>query len=197
MSEAFRVLFVCTGNICRSPAAARLLQAALARSPAADGAKILVTSAGTHGLVGYGIDPPVVRALAAWQVDSDGHQARRLGAAEVAEADLVLGATRVHRAAAVSLHPKAVHYAYTITEFARLASSVLGRPGYAAAGPVELMAEVRRLRGTVRAPHPGADDVADPYGRSAAEHAAAVTAIAAASDVIAAALLRAGEKPTA
>ncbi|MFN2560552.1 MAG: low molecular weight phosphatase family protein, partial [Jatrophihabitans sp.] len=48
---AFAVLFVCTGNVCRSPLAERLMRARLA-----PGLPVAVSSAGTMGLSGYPID---------------------------------------------------------------------------------------------------------------------------------------------
>lgn len=190
MSEPFRVLFVCTGNICRSPAAERLLGAAL-RPAAAGPARILIASAGTHALVGFPTDPPTANALLQRRIDPGRHLARTLTAVQVAEADLVLGATRAHRAAAASLYPRAVHYSYTVTEFARLAAGVISRPGFVPQGPVALLADVRAARGIVRAAKPADDDIADPYGRSDNAHAATVAAIAAATEVIADALTRA------
>ncbi|HWD43239.1 MAG TPA: low molecular weight phosphotyrosine protein phosphatase, partial [Actinomycetota bacterium] len=46
---AFGVLFVCTGNICRSPTAEALARRELARYP---GAPIQLSSAGSHALEG-------------------------------------------------------------------------------------------------------------------------------------------------
>lgn len=189
MSEPFRILFVCTGNICRSPAAERLLQAAL-QPPQPGDAEILVASAGTHALIGYPIDPATASALVDRRIDAQRHEARTLTVANVAEADLVLGATRAHRAAAVSLYPKAVHYSYTVNEFARLVVNVLSEPGYEPSSPASLLANVRAARGVVRAANPTDDDLADPYGHTAGEHSVAVATIAAATEVMAVALSR-------
>lgn len=190
MSEPFRVLFVCTGNICRSPAAEHLLRTAL-RQRLGGEASILVASAGTHALVGWPTDPPTAAALLLRQIDPGDHLARTLTAAEVAQADLVLGATRAHRAAAVTLYPRAVRYSYTVCEFARLAGSVIDRPDYVPQSLPALLDDVRSVRGIVRAADPHDDDVADPYGHRDDAHGAAVAAIATATEVIADALARA------
>ncbi len=189
MSAPFHILVVCTGNICRSPAAERLLRAAFQPASPAD-AQFRITSAGTYAMVGWPIDPPTAEALRWRRIDPGGHQARSLLAAEIADADLVLTATREHRAAGVLLYPKAVRYAYTLREFARLAASVVGQPGYAQQPPHALLAEVRAQRGQLRPADPLNDDIGDPYGLSGAEHSATVAEIAAATDVIAGALSR-------
>ena len=59
MNEAspFSILVVSTGNVCRSPAAERLLQQRL-------GPTVTVESAGTFGLVGEPIAAPMAQLLA-------------------------------------------------------------------------------------------------------------------------------------
>ncbi|HVF19620.1 MAG TPA: hypothetical protein VNA14_05200, partial [Mycobacteriales bacterium] len=98
-------------------------------------------------------------------------RARRLICDMVTSADLVLGATREHRSAAVSLNPRGSARTFTIREFARLVSLV-DVPALPAEDPVEraraLVAAAAGQRGMVWVP-PDEDDVADPYGRGAAE----------------------------
>ena len=159
----FRVLHVCTGNICRSPVAEHLMRAALAGRNV-EGVEVL--SAGTHGLVGEGVFPHAATELSQRGIDSAGFRARRLTADLVAEADLVLGATREHRAAAVTLQPRAASRTFTLREFDRLLSVVVptGLPD----DPVErarlLVAQAAGQRGLIRADRPEDDDVTDPYG---------------------------------
>lgn len=163
--DRFRLLFVCTANICRSPMAERLARARLCAAgvPAAE---VDVGSAGVHGHDGAAMDPRAVAALAARGVTPDGFMARTLTAPMVAEADLVLTAQRRHRAAAVTLAPPAHAKVFTILEFARLARHVdqvrLGAAGPGARGR-ELVRHAARLRGTIPPSETG-DDIADPYG---------------------------------
>lgn len=81
------ILFVCTGNICRSPMAEGLLRHML--PPEARGT-CHVHSAGTHGLDGEPAAPHAVGAAAALGVDIRGHRARSLDPEMVCQADLIL-----------------------------------------------------------------------------------------------------------
>lgn len=96
-----RILFVCTGNICRSPVAERMLrQLAVGR-----GLHLDVSSAGTRALNGQPMHPESRRVLQERGIDPGGFQSRMLTPRLVAEAEVVLGMTRDHRAAARQLAP--------------------------------------------------------------------------------------------
>jgi protein-tyrosine phosphatase len=175
----YTILCVCTGNICRSPAAERLLSARL-------GPEVRVVSAGTIGVVGRGIEPEMAAHLNALGVPDVGFAARRLTAADVREADLVLGLSREHRGAAVELAPAAVRRAFTLLEFARLVSEV--EPAELPDGSV-----AERLRAVVplvtsrrrRVAAADLDDVVDPYRISQQAYDESFFAIRGAVDAIA------------
>ena len=173
MDDQFRILVVCTGNVCRSPLAERMIRARLV-SALGDGAgRFSVTSAGTRSLVGHPMDPRAAAAAGAFGVDTHDFASRSLTAADVAQADLVLTATREHRARAVRLHPRAHRYAFTIREFSRLVGSL---PTGVVDGddPVLrarlLVAGAGARRGAVRPRRPEDDDVADPVGGATHVH---------------------------
>jgi protein-tyrosine phosphatase len=159
------VLTVCTGNICRSPMAEALLRAGLAaRLPEQEAARVEVSSAGTHGYEGAPMEPHARTALAALGVDGEQFRARALVAEHVEGADLVLAATREHRAAAVLLDPSAAGRTFTLRELARLTAGVEALPGEdVVARGHALVAAAAGARGTLRPSRPGDDDVADPY----------------------------------
>ena len=117
-----RVLTVCTGNICRSPFLERALQAELDRSWGHG--EVAVASGGTGALAGHPMEPHARALLEAQGYAADGFVARDLSTAMVADADLVLTATRAHRGKVMALHPRAVRYTFTFREFAHLASGL-------------------------------------------------------------------------
>jgi protein-tyrosine phosphatase len=166
-----RVLTVCTGNICRSPFLERALQAELDRSWGRGG--IEVSSGGTGALSGHPMEGQARALLEAQGYAADGFVARDLTTAMVADADLVLTATRAHRGRVMTLHPKAVRYTFTFREFGHLASGLTaeelrGAPGEADQ-PREHVARVVSLAAGQRgvgAPLVDTEaDVVDPYRR--------------------------------
>ena len=90
-----RVLFVCTGNICRSPTAEGVFRAVVERAGLAD--RIVVDSAGTHGYhVG---EPPDARATAHAKrrgYDLSSLRARRVKPDDFERFDLILACDRGH-----------------------------------------------------------------------------------------------------
>ncbi|WP_050758277.1 low molecular weight phosphatase family protein [Xylanimonas cellulosilytica] len=149
---------MCTGNICRSPALELLLSTAL------DGS-VTVTSAGTRGLPGWGVSPPMAALLAADGISADGFASRALTASDVRGADLVLTLTAAHRSRVLEDEPLALRRTLSLGELARLSSAV-------PVGAVVGADDAARLGSLVRASlaqrhrFPGAhseDDVVDPY----------------------------------
>ncbi|WP_438363667.1 low molecular weight protein-tyrosine-phosphatase [Streptomyces marincola] len=104
--EPYRVCFVCSGNICRSPMAEAVLRARLAE--AGLGAHVLVDSAGTGGWhAGDPADPRATAALVAAGYDARpaDHTARQFEAEWFPRYDLVVALDRGHARALRRLAP--------------------------------------------------------------------------------------------
>ncbi|WOP17620.1 hypothetical protein [Raineyella sp. LH-20] len=188
MAAPFRILTVCTGNVCRSPVAEFLLRHAL-------GPGVEVASAGVAALVDAPVDPPMVdRLRTGGVVDTAGFRARRLTAAMIQEADLILAMTRDHRADVVTEVPQALGRTFTLTEYAAiLARWADGRTFYTVRTSdrlAEFTAEAARLRGTVRFDAPAEYDVPDPFRAAPEVYDLAYDRIGAAVAAIAAVLRR-------
>ncbi|MER5326618.1 hypothetical protein [Streptosporangium roseum] len=170
----FRILYVCTGNLCRSPLAERLTRSVLGPCPA-----LQVISAGTRAEPGRQMAERARHVLVRLGGDPGGFVSRSLTSELLAAADLVLTATTEHRAESVAGHPPAAARAFTIAEFGILARAVPAAAVVCHDDPVRraraLVTEVRALRGLVRVDRP---DIPDPYGRSRRAHRAAGRAIA-------------------
>lgn len=79
-----KILFVCVGNVCRSPMAASILSARLADKT------FTISSAGVGALVGKPIDPMAAEILEKHGFQADEHRATQLQRAHVQDADLIL-----------------------------------------------------------------------------------------------------------
>ena len=165
-TDVFRVLHVCTGNICRSPLAEHLMREGLRKRLGDEADRFVIESAGTWGHTGSPMEAHALSTLASYEVDGSAFGARELVAEHVVAADLILGATREHRAAAVVLHPRAAARTFTLREFARLTAAV-DPSSLPTADPVEraraLVAAAAGNRGLVPPQRPRDDDVDDPY----------------------------------
>ena len=159
-----QVLMVCTGNICRSPMMERILRAAVEER----GLRVSVASAGTQAREGEPMQPFAAATLSDHGLDAGGFHATPLTEALITTADLVVAATREHRAHIVGLVPGAVRRTFTLLELARIASSAPPPPASDTAATVvrlrETVAWAAQMRGSVRRPTDGADDLDDPLG---------------------------------
>ena len=182
-ADRFRLLFVCTGNICRSAVAERLARRGLLQRLGPD-APVDVASAGTEGLAGHPMDAEALRALQELGGDADGFLARRLSLQHTNDVDLVLTATRAHRAAVARLAPLLMRRTFTLREFDRLAAEVditaLPRRAGGIARMRAAVDEAAEVRGLTSPTTVELDDVVDPYRRSSEVHAATAAQIAAA-----------------
>ena len=94
-SDPFRVIFVCTGNICRSPMAEVVLRA-LAEQRGL-GTRVLSRSAGTGDWhLGERADQRTLESLSRRGYDGSAHRAKQFSAASFAENDLIVALDRTH-----------------------------------------------------------------------------------------------------
>ncbi|HEU4619144.1 MAG TPA: low molecular weight protein-tyrosine-phosphatase [Gammaproteobacteria bacterium] len=85
----WRILFVCMGNICRSPTAEGVFRKVWQQT--APELQLLLDSAGTHGYhIGEPPDPRAQRAAARRGIDLSASRARRIGLEDFERFDLIL-----------------------------------------------------------------------------------------------------------
>ncbi len=112
------ILLVCSGNTCRSPMGAAILNDLLRRRGL--DRCYLAESAGTCALDGEAASPEAVRIMAERGLDLSDHRSRRVSGDIVAGARLILTMERRHKQAILDLYPGAADRTFTLKEFARL-----------------------------------------------------------------------------
>lgn len=104
-TDKHRVLFVCTGNICRSPTAEGVLRHRA--ETAGLGERLHIDSAGTHGYhVGEPPDPRAIHQAALRGYDLQSLRARKLRRHDFADFDLLLAMDRGHLSILQRLAPE-------------------------------------------------------------------------------------------
>jgi protein-tyrosine-phosphatase len=127
------ILFVCTGNTCRSPMAACLFQA-LAGEPFSGQS----CSAGLLAGAGQPASPEAIRAMAERGLSLQSHRARQLSPALVQEAAVILTMTRVHKTEVAGRFPGCEGKLFTLGEY-------IGEPNRDIADPFGMPQETYRL----------------------------------------------------
>ncbi|MBC7324154.1 MAG: low molecular weight protein arginine phosphatase [Moorella sp. (in: Bacteria)] len=143
------ILFVCTGNTCRSSMAAAIA----ARLGEERDLAVTVTSAGLAAREGDPATPEAIQALAEMGIDLQGHRAQQVTAALVHNADLVLAMTASHKRRLQQLFPEDADKIFTLKEYVRrrgAAPAAAGEGRDEAAGGLEAAFD---------------DDIPDPIGR--------------------------------
>ena len=166
------VLFVCTGNLCRSPSAALFLRQQLGSA----GSEVTVHSAGTMEV---GVGPPRALVLEgrALGIDLADHVPRMVDPDTIQAADLVVGLAREHLRETVVAVPSSFPKTFTLREIVRRGLDTGPR-----GAPEDLGAWLARLHdGRLRADLMGEspdDDVRDPMGGTPDDYRGMLTEVA-------------------
>lgn len=166
------VLFVCTGNICRSPTAAAVLTSRISGTDE----RLTVASAGTLDL-----DQPspeeVIAAAAELGADVTAHLSHRFTQDDLAASDLIIGMAREHVREIVLASPPVWPRTFTLLELIRRGHAV-GRRGRleTVSDWLDRVHEGRRHADLLG--NSEEDDIPDPMGGSPSEYRASAKRIA-------------------
>lgn len=113
MTKMKRILFVCTGNTCRSPMAEHLLRHHLQEMPDQG---IEVQSAGVAAMPGMSAAPQAIEVLKEKGISME-HSSRPLTEELVEWADVILTMTGTHKQLVLSQFPQSVDKVYILKEY--------------------------------------------------------------------------------
>ena len=161
-TASLNVLFVCTGNICRSPMAEQVFRKLATEA----GLSLTFESAGVYAEVGEAIHPQSAEAMRLIGFEPQTHAARQLNSDLTSGADLILTATSDHSNSTAQIDPAASRKTFTLLEFDRIANFLSQNTELASPSTVtEKIAAVSQYRGY--APRTSeSEDIIDPWGRS-------------------------------
>ncbi|MGV9411448.1 arsenate reductase/protein-tyrosine-phosphatase family protein [Nocardia sp. NPDC003693] len=144
------VLFVCSGNVCRSVIAERLTLAVAAEH----GLRLTAESAGVRALVGFPVEPLAAQTITGLGGDPSGFRARRFKPEMAQRADLILTMTDKIRDQVRETAPAAFPRTFTLLEAYRIAKISGART----------LAGLHAARDDLA--YPGRENIADPVGLS-------------------------------
>ncbi len=125
-----KIIFVCTGNTCRSSMAGAIAKRLLEDRPGCQ-MDIVFASAGVAAIAGEPASPEAVTALAEMGIDLDRHRAVLLTPEAVRQADLVLTMTTAHQRHVQTLVPSQAEKVFTLAGYARAVGDIadpIGQP---------------------------------------------------------------------
>lgn len=153
------ILFVCTGNQCRSPMAAAILSRLLSER----GSAIAVGSAGFLS-EGVPIPTEVRQVMEPFGYDLSAHRSRAVSSVLLGSAELVVGMTRQHAVDLALLHPSAWPRTFTLAEVVRLGGTFPARRRDEPLASWVARVGAGRRRASIF-DLPRSDDVPDPIGK--------------------------------
>ncbi|MEM0983989.1 MAG: Sua5/YciO/YrdC/YwlC family protein [Planctomycetota bacterium] len=122
-----RIVFICTGNTCRSPMAEAIARGLASQRPE-DGISYVFESAGVATGIGLPPTPEAVDAVAGMGLDLSGHKTQRAGPGIVRRAERIYVMTLSHLDHLVSVIPEAAEKAFLLDPAGGAVDDPIGGP---------------------------------------------------------------------
>ena len=109
-----KLMFICTGNICRSAMAHVMLEEQTKKM----NKKIKIYSCGVYAEEGVRSTEQAIKVMKEYNIDLTRHRATHIRKSDIENMDLILCATTAHKNHVTSLYPKLKDRVYTMKEYA-------------------------------------------------------------------------------
>lgn len=110
-----KIMFVCTGNICRSPMAHHYMQKRVKDLNIQD--DFLISSCGVYACTGERATQNAILAMKAYDVNMENHRATNIADTNIEDYDYIITLTVRHKEQICYYYPKLKGKVYTLIEF--------------------------------------------------------------------------------
>lgn len=109
------VMFICSGNICRSPMAQWYMQKRVKDIGKEE--LYLISSCGTEAINGQEATENAKKAILEYEVNMDKHRATNISFTNIKDYELIICMTEVHKKIVKKMYPKNSDNIYTLKEY--------------------------------------------------------------------------------
>ena len=116
-----KIMFICTGNICRSAMAHVMLEDKAKKQ----NKNIQVFSCGVYAQNGDISTEEAIETMEEYQIDLKKHRATNIRSSKIEDMDIILCATTAHKNNVINMYPKLEKKVFTMKEYARISTKRL------------------------------------------------------------------------